>query len=99
MDEFELIKDYFQKLTKNNLSALKLNDDVFFDKKNKLVLSIDTYNEGVHYLDFKYPDLLIKKILRSSISDENTIISAMRSTLMFSRITGALFVIGFLIGY
>ena len=40
----------------------------------------------------------IKK-LRSSISDENTIISAMRSTLMFSRITGALFVIGFLIGY
>ena len=40
----------------------------------------------------------IKK-LRVSISDENTIISAMRSTLMFSRITGALFVIGFLIGY
>ena len=40
----------------------------------------------------------IKK-LRSSISDENIIISAMRSTLMFSRITGALFVIGFLIGY
>jgi 1,4-dihydroxy-2-naphthoate octaprenyltransferase len=40
----------------------------------------------------------IKK-LRLSISDENTIISAMRSTLMFSRITGTLFVIGFLIGY
>ena len=40
----------------------------------------------------------IKK-LRLSISDENTIISAMRSTLLFSRITGALFIIGFLIGY
>ena len=36
MDEFELIKNYFQKLTKNNQSALKLNDDVFFDKKKKL---------------------------------------------------------------
>jgi thiamine-monophosphate kinase len=33
------------------------------------VVSIDTYNEGVHFLGFKKPDLLIKKILRSSISD------------------------------
>ena len=53
MDELELIKKYFQKLTKNNPSALKLNDDVFFDKKNKIVLSVDTYNEGIHYLNFK----------------------------------------------
>ena len=42
MDEFKLIKNYFQKLTKNNPSALKLNDDVFFDKKNRIVLSIDS---------------------------------------------------------
>ena len=35
MDEFNLIKNYFQKLTKNNPAALKLNDDVFFDKKKK----------------------------------------------------------------
>ena len=69
MDEFELIKNYFQKLTKKNPSALKLNDDVFFDKKNKIVLSIDSYNEGVHYIDFKNPELIIKKIIRSSISD------------------------------
>ena len=69
MDEFELIKNYFQKLTKNNPSALKLNDDVFFDKKNKIVLTVDTYNEKVHYLNFKNPRLLIKKIIRSSISD------------------------------
>ena len=69
MDEFELIKNYFQKLTKYNPSALKLNDDVFFDKKNKIVLSIDTYNEGVHYLNFNNPDKIIKKIIRSSISD------------------------------
>ena len=46
-----------------------LNDDVFFDKKNELVVSIDTYNEGVHFPNFKYPNLVIKKIVRSSISD------------------------------
>ncbi len=69
MNEFELIKNYFQKLSKNNPAAKKLNDDVFFDKKNKLVISIDTYNEGVHFPKFKYPDLIIKKVIRSSISD------------------------------
>ena len=69
MNEFEIIKNYFQKIIKNNPSALKLNDDVFFDKKNKIILSIDTYNEGIHYLNFKNPDLVIKKIIRSSISD------------------------------
>ena len=69
MDEFELIKNYFQKLTKNNPSALKLNDDVFFDKKNKLTISIDTYNEGVHFPNFNHPQLIIKKVIRSSISD------------------------------
>ena len=69
MNEFELIKNYFQKLTKNNPSSKKLNDDVFFDKKNKLAVSIDTYNEGVHFPNFKYPNLVIKKVLRSSISD------------------------------
>jgi len=69
MDEFKLIKNYFQKLTKNNPSALNLNDDVFFDKKKKIVLSLDTYNEDIHYLNFKKPDLIIKKIIRSSISD------------------------------
>ena len=69
MDEFEIIKKYFQKISNNNSSAKKLNDDVFFDKKNKLVVSVDTYNEGVHFPNFKHPDLLIKKVIRSSISD------------------------------
>ena len=36
MDEFELIKNYFQKISKNNPSAKKLNDDVFFDKKKQI---------------------------------------------------------------
>ena len=69
MDEFELIKNYLQKLSKNNPGAKKLNDDVFFDKKNKLIVSIDSYNEGIHFPNFKDPDLVIKKIIRSSISD------------------------------
>ena len=69
MDEFALIKKYFKKLTYNNPSALELNDDVFFDKKCNVVVSIDTYVQGVHFLNFKNPDLVIKKIVRSSISD------------------------------
>ena len=69
MDEFYLISKYFKKLSNKNSSAKKLNDDVFFDKKNGLVVSVDSYNEGVHFPNFKYPNLVIKKVLRSSISD------------------------------
>ncbi len=69
MHEFELINRYFTKLTKLNSSSYNLNDDVFFNKKKNLVISIDTYNQGTHFLDFKKPDLVIKKIIRSSISD------------------------------
>ena len=69
MHEFELIKNYFQKISTKSPSALNLNDDVFFDKKNRLVVSVDTYTEGNHFIDFKKPELVIKKIIRSSISD------------------------------
>ena len=69
MHEFELIKNYFQKLSIKSSSALNLNDDVFFDKKKRLVVSVDTYTEGNHFIDFKKPELVIKKIIRSSISD------------------------------
>ncbi len=69
MHEFELIRNYFSKIAKNNYSALNLNDDVFFDKKRGVVISVDTYNIGTHFINFKSPDLVIKKILRSSISD------------------------------
>ena len=69
MNEFEIIKRYFQNLTKDNKSSLYLNDDVFFDKSKKIVISVDTYIEGSHFVDFKKPQLVIKKILRSSISD------------------------------
>ena len=69
MHEFELIKKYFSKLSKINKSALNLNDDVFFFFKKGLVISIDTYNEKTHFINFKNPDLVIKKVIRSSISD------------------------------
>ena len=69
MHEFQIIKRYFSKLTKNNKSALNLNDDIFFDKSKELIISIDTYVEGTHFINFKKPELIIKKILRSSISD------------------------------
>ncbi len=69
MHEFDLINNYFFKIAKKNKSALNLNDDVFFDKKKGVIISVDTYNIGTHFHDFKSPDLVIKKILRSSISD------------------------------
>ena len=69
MHEFELINKYFSKLSKNNKGSLRLNDDVFFDKSKNLVISVDTYIQGTHFIDFKKPDLVIKKIIRSSISD------------------------------
>ena len=69
MNELDLIKNYFQKLSKKTSGSLDLNDDVFYNKKNKLVISVDTYTEGNHFINFKKPNLVIKKIVRSSISD------------------------------
>ena len=69
MHEFKLIRKYFSNLTNSSKSSLNLNDDVFFDKTNKLVVSIDTYIEGSHFVNFNKPELVIKKVVRSSISD------------------------------
>ena len=56
MHEFDLIKKYFSKISNDNKSALNLNDDVFFDKKKNLVISIDSYIEGNHFYNFKKPE-------------------------------------------
>ena len=69
MHEFELINRYFSKLSSKHKSSLELNDDVFFDKSKRLVISVDVSVEGIHFIDFQNPDLVIKKIIRSSISD------------------------------
>ena len=63
MHEFQLINKFFSKLTLNNNSSLNLNDDVFVDRTKNLVVSVDTYIEGIHFFDFKKPDLVIKKII------------------------------------
>tara|TARA_Y100000996_G_scaffold373623_1_gene323232 strand:- start:532 stop:906 length:375 start_codon:yes stop_codon:yes gene_type:complete len=69
MHEFELINKYFSQLSLTNKGSLGLNDDIFFDKSKKLAVTVDTYINGIHFIDFKKPGLVIKKILRSSISD------------------------------
>ena len=69
MHEFQLINKYLKPLTFKTSPSLELSDDVFFDKKKNLVISVDTYNEGTHFLNFNKPEFVIKKILRSSISD------------------------------
>ena len=69
MNEVQLIDKYLKRLTKKDSSSQGLNDDIFFDKSQKLAISIDTYVERVHFPDFKSPELVIKKILRSSLSD------------------------------
>ena len=69
MNEFQLIKKYFAPLSTNNKGSFNLADDIFFDYKKKIGISVDTYIEKIHFLNFKNPDLVIKKILRASLSD------------------------------
>ena len=69
MNEFSVIKKYFSDLSKNNRGSFDLSDDIFFDYKKKIGISIDSYVEGTHFLNFKNPNLVIKKALRGAISD------------------------------
>ena len=69
MNEFKIINDYLKVLSKNNPAAKNLNDDVFHDKNTGLVVSVDTYNSDIHFKGFDHPHYIIKKIIRSSLSD------------------------------
>ena len=69
MNEFSVIKKYFSNLSKKQIGAFDLSDDIFFDHKKKIAISTDSYVEKTHFLNFKNPELVIKKALRSSISD------------------------------
>jgi len=69
MNEVQIIDKYLKRLTKKKSSSQGLNDDIFFDKTKRLAVSIDTYVEKVHFPNFRTPELVIKKILRSSLSD------------------------------
>ena len=69
MNEFSIIKKYFSSLSENNRGSFDLSDDIFFDYKKKVGISIDSYVEGTHFLNFKNSNLVIKKALRGAISD------------------------------
>jgi len=69
VNEFSVIKKYFSNLSKNNKGSFDLSDDIFFDYKKKVGISIDSCVEGTHFLNFKNPKLVIKKALRGAISD------------------------------
>ena len=69
MNEFEIIDKYFSKLTKNNKGSFNLKDDIFYDYNKKIAISVDTYVDKIHFMNFKHPNLVIKKCLRSSLSD------------------------------
>ena len=69
MNEFTLINKYLKPLSIKNPGALKLSDDIYFDAKKGTAISVDTYVEGIHFIDSSNPDKFLKKILRSSLSD------------------------------
>ena len=69
MNEFEIIDKYFSKLTKNNRGSFNLKDDIFYDYNKKIAISVDTYIDKIHFMGFKNLNLVIKKCLRSSLSD------------------------------
>ena len=52
MNEFSIIKKYFSDLSKKNKGSFGLSDDIFFDYIKKFGITIDTYNEGIHFLNF-----------------------------------------------
>ncbi|HJO77297.1 MAG TPA: thiamine-phosphate kinase [Pelagibacteraceae bacterium] len=69
MNEFTIIKKYLSILSNKYKGSFNLSDDIFFDYKKKIGISTDTFNEGTHFINFKNPDLVIKKSLRAAISD------------------------------
>lgn len=68
MDEISLIKKYLKPLSKNSRGALNLEDDIFFDYKKRLAVSVDSYVLNIHFNSLE-PKKFVKKILRASLSD------------------------------
>jgi len=68
MNEFSIISKYLKPLSEKNVSSLNLSDDIFYEKKKKIAISLDTYVQDVHFISSD-PKLFLKKIIRSSLSD------------------------------
>ena len=67
--ESYIIKKYLKPLTFNNKNSLKLEDDVYYNKKKKFLFTNDIYEEGVHFFSSQDPKKFVKKVFRSAISD------------------------------
>ena len=68
MNEFEIINKYLKPLTLKKKNTFNLSDDIFYDNKKKISISVDTYVKDVHFLSSD-PEKCIKKSLRASLSD------------------------------
>jgi len=68
MNEFEIINKYLKPLSFKNKGSFNLGDDIFYDFKKKIAISVDTYVHGIHFISTD-PEKCIKKSLRSSLSD------------------------------
>ena len=69
MNEFKLINNYLKSLTLKDPGALKLSDDIYFNVEKNIAISVDTYVEGVHFIDSLNPNKFLKRVLRASLSD------------------------------
>ena len=69
MNEFIIIRKYLRSLSKKDPSTLNLSDDIYYNSIKKIGITIDTYVEGVHFINSKNPNHFLKKIVRSSLSD------------------------------
>ena len=59
MNEFEIVSKYLKPLSLKDLGTFKLKDDIFYDFKKGLALSLDTYVEGFHFINSKDPNWLL----------------------------------------
>ena len=69
MNEFIIIRKYLKSLSRKDPDALNLSDDIYFNKKKNIGITVDTYVAGIHFISPKNPDHFLKKILRASLSD------------------------------
>ena len=72
MDEFDIIKTYFQPLAKNFAGSLSLIDDAALlnvGKDHQVVITNDILTAGVHFFEDDPADFVARKGLRVNLSD------------------------------
>ena len=61
------LAEYFSRIAKKSKASLNLNDDVFFDKSKRLVITVDTYVEIVMISEDLEDSLEIMQILQEKL--------------------------------